>query len=163
MWSTLSCLSGCGSRAGGVGGDGGGGGGVSSSSLDALHDPGSQTNSPGSKPLSVELEGERIGWSSLHVEADNVEMNDDHVENNHNTQQSPRRPVDTTDGDERHPNGPTEPPDEEKGADGGYGEQEVKLTVKHVETNELGRVEGEEVEHIEGVEDVKDAESRESR
>ncbi|KIJ12481.1 hypothetical protein PAXINDRAFT_14681 [Paxillus involutus ATCC 200175] len=119
---------------------------------DALHDPGGQTNSPGSKPPSVGLEGERIKWSSLHVET-----------NDHNTQQLPRRPVGTTDGDERCPNGPTEPPDEEKGADGGYSEQEVELTVEHVETNEPGRVEVKEVEHIKGVEDVKDVESRESR
>ncbi|KIJ04889.1 hypothetical protein PAXINDRAFT_21824, partial [Paxillus involutus ATCC 200175] len=91
---------------------------------DTLHDPGSQTNSPGSKPLSVGLKGERIRWLSLHVEADNVETNDDRVENDHDTQQSPKRPVGMTDGNKRHPNGPTEPPDEEKGADGGYGEQE---------------------------------------
>ncbi|KIJ06171.1 hypothetical protein PAXINDRAFT_20623 [Paxillus involutus ATCC 200175] len=124
---------------------------------DALHDPGGQTNSPGSKPPSVGLEGERIRQSSLHVEADDVETNDDCVENDHDTQQSPRRPVGMPDGDTRHPNGPTEPPDEEKGADGGYSEQEVESTVEHVETNEPGRVEVEEVEH------VKDIESRESR
>ncbi|KIJ11305.1 hypothetical protein PAXINDRAFT_15772 [Paxillus involutus ATCC 200175] len=85
---------------------------------DALHNPGGQMNSPGSKPPSVELEGERIRWSSLCVEADDVEMNNDSVENDHDTQQSPRRPVGTTDGDKRHPNGPTQPSDKEKGADG---------------------------------------------
>ncbi|KIJ16200.1 hypothetical protein PAXINDRAFT_11236 [Paxillus involutus ATCC 200175] len=130
---------------------------------DTLHDPGSQTNSPGSKPLSVGLKGERIRWLSLHVEADNVETNDDRVENDHNTQQSPKRPVGMTDGNERHPNGPTEPPDKEKGADRGYGEQEVKSTVEHIETNKPGRVEVEKVEHIEGVKDIKDVELRELR
>ncbi|KIJ09462.1 hypothetical protein PAXINDRAFT_17448 [Paxillus involutus ATCC 200175] len=105
---------------------------------DALHNPGGQTNSPGSEPLSVGLEGERIRRLSLHVEADDVETNNDCVENNHDTQQSPRRPVGTTDGNERCPNGPTEPPDKEKWADGGYSKQEVKLMVEHVEMNEPG-------------------------
>ncbi|KIJ10231.1 hypothetical protein PAXINDRAFT_16736 [Paxillus involutus ATCC 200175] len=100
-----------------------------------LHDPGGQTNSPGSKPPSVRLEGERIRLTSLYVEVDDVKTND------HDTQQSPRRPVGTPDGDTRRPNGPTEPPNEGKGADGGYGEQEVESTVGHVETNEPGRVE----------------------
>ncbi|KIJ10121.1 hypothetical protein PAXINDRAFT_16827 [Paxillus involutus ATCC 200175] len=101
---------------------------------DALHDPGGQTNSPGSKPLSVGLEGERIRRSSLHVEADDVEMNDDHVENGHDTQQSPRRPVGTTDSDERRPNGPTEPPDEEEWVDGRDGEVMGTSTIEKVES-----------------------------
>ncbi|KIJ07005.1 hypothetical protein PAXINDRAFT_19795 [Paxillus involutus ATCC 200175] len=121
---------------------------------DAVHDPGGEMN----KPPSVRLEGESGRRSSLHVETD-----DDHAEDDDHTQPPSRHPVGTTDGDKRRSNGPTEPPDEEKGADGGYGEQEVELTIKHVETTEPGRVEVEEVEHVEGVEDVKDVESRESR
>ncbi|KIJ08782.1 hypothetical protein PAXINDRAFT_18099 [Paxillus involutus ATCC 200175] len=136
---------------------------------DALHDPGGQTDAPDSVPPSVRLEGERIRLTSLYIEVDDAETDNDHPEDNdrdendHDTQQSPRRPVGTTDGDERRPNGPTEPPDEEKGADGGYGEQEVESTIKHVETTKPGQVEVKEVEHVEGVEDVKDVKSRESR
>jgi hypothetical protein len=100
---------------------------------------------------------------SLHVEADNVETNDDCVENDHDTQQSPKRPVGMTDSNERRPNGPTEPPDEEKGADGGYSKQEVKSMVKHIKTNEPGQVKVKEVEHIKGVKDIKDVELRELR
>ncbi|KIJ08147.1 hypothetical protein PAXINDRAFT_18692, partial [Paxillus involutus ATCC 200175] len=115
---------------------------------DALHDPGGQMNSPGSKPPSVGLEGERIRRSSLHVEADDVKTNDDRVENGHNTQQSPRRPVGTTDGDERRPNGPTEPPDEEEWADGRDGEVTGTSTIEKVESR---------------VDPVENAESKSSR
>ncbi|KIJ12073.1 hypothetical protein PAXINDRAFT_15101 [Paxillus involutus ATCC 200175] len=125
---------------------------------DALHNPGGQMNSPGSKPPSVELKGERIRWSSLHVKADDIETNNDRVENDHDTQQSPRRPVGTTDGNKRHPNRPTEPPDKEKGVDGGYSEQEVELTVKHIETNEVKGT-----STVKEVKDIKDIKSRESR
>ncbi|KIJ09204.1 hypothetical protein PAXINDRAFT_17700 [Paxillus involutus ATCC 200175] len=59
---------------------------------DALHDPGGQTNSPGSKPPSVQLEGERIRLMSLYVEVDDAETVDDHTHE------------------------PTEPLDEEKGS-----------------------------------------------
>ncbi|KIJ05417.1 hypothetical protein PAXINDRAFT_21323 [Paxillus involutus ATCC 200175] len=74
---------------------------------DNVHDPDAQTKkppsvrlegesdetvAPGSKPPSVGLEGERIRQSSLHVEADDVKTNNDCVENDHDTQQSPRRP-----------------------------------------------------------------------
>ncbi|KIJ11665.1 hypothetical protein PAXINDRAFT_15481 [Paxillus involutus ATCC 200175] len=44
---------------------------------DAMHDPGSETDSPGNKPPSVQLEGESSKWSSLHIETDDVETEDD--------------------------------------------------------------------------------------
>ncbi|KIJ12433.1 hypothetical protein PAXINDRAFT_14757 [Paxillus involutus ATCC 200175] len=76
---------------------------------DALHDPGGQTDAPDSVPPSVRLEGERNRRTSLNIEVDDVETDDNH------TQQPSRHPVGTTDGDERRPSEPTEPPDEEEG------------------------------------------------
>ncbi|KAF8834520.1 hypothetical protein BDN67DRAFT_1016429 [Paxillus ammoniavirescens] len=85
---------------------------------DALHDPGGQTVAPEDKPPSVRLEGESGKALSLYVEANHVEVDNvdiGTVNHDHDTQQSPRRPVGTPDGDEHHPNGPTEPPDEKEG------------------------------------------------
>ncbi|KIJ09850.1 hypothetical protein PAXINDRAFT_17104, partial [Paxillus involutus ATCC 200175] len=86
---------------------------------DALHDPGGQTDAPDSVPLSVRLEGERNRLTSLYVEVDHVETDDDHAEDDDHAQQPSRHPVGTTDGDERRPSEPTEPPDEK------HGEREV--------------------------------------
>ncbi|KIJ09605.1 hypothetical protein PAXINDRAFT_17310 [Paxillus involutus ATCC 200175] len=154
---------------------------------DALHDQEGETVSPGSVPPSVRLEGERIRLTSPYIEVDDVEattpdskppsirlkgesgkqsslnVKSTDVEDDPDDQTTPRDPAGMQDGDMRPPNGPTEPPDEEKGADGGYGEQEVESTIKHVETTEPGRVEVEEVKHVEGVEDVKDVETNASR
>ncbi|KIJ14747.1 hypothetical protein PAXINDRAFT_12575 [Paxillus involutus ATCC 200175] len=104
---------------------------------DALHDPGGQTDAPGSQPPSVRLEGEKDKASSLYVEADHVEADNDDVgtvDHGHDTQQSPRRPVGTPDGDKRRPNGPTEPPDEKEGDRGVDGESSRVGGVEGVET-----------------------------
>ncbi|KIJ05132.1 hypothetical protein PAXINDRAFT_21586 [Paxillus involutus ATCC 200175] len=85
---------------------------------DALHNPGGQTDAPGSQPPSIRLEGEKDKASSLYVEADHVEADNNDVgtvDHDHDTQQSPRRPVGTPDGDKRRPSEPTEPPDEKHG------------------------------------------------
>jgi hypothetical protein len=79
---------------------------------DAVHDPGGETDTPGSLPLSVRLEGERNKAMSLYVKANDVRT----VDYDHNTQQLPRRPVGTPDGDKCRPNEPTEPPNKEEGA-----------------------------------------------
>ncbi|KIJ08946.1 hypothetical protein PAXINDRAFT_17956, partial [Paxillus involutus ATCC 200175] len=130
---------------------------------DDVHDPGGQTDAPDSVPPSVRLEGEKIRRTSLRVELTDVETNDvdetsaeeaGRPPGQSKARKPPRDPVGTPDGDTRRPNGPTKPPDEEEGADGGDGEQEVESTVGHVETNELGRVE------VEGVENVETKESR---
>ncbi|KIJ19289.1 hypothetical protein PAXINDRAFT_7789 [Paxillus involutus ATCC 200175] len=110
---------------------------------DALHDPGSQTDAPGSQPPSVRLEGEKDKASSLYVEANHVEADDDDdgtVDHDHDTQQSPRRPVGTPDGDKRRPNGPTEPPDEKEGDRGVDGESSRVGGVEGVETQTSRRV-----------------------
>ncbi|KIJ15692.1 hypothetical protein PAXINDRAFT_11292 [Paxillus involutus ATCC 200175] len=115
---------------------------------DALHDPGSQTDTPDSVPPSVQLEGEKIRSLSLYVEADDInETDDDKVEVNHKTQKLPQDPVGTQDGNERCPDGPTEPPDKEEGGRRensklrveGRGSEEVetsKSTAEHVEKRE---------------------------
>ncbi|KIJ10654.1 hypothetical protein PAXINDRAFT_16371 [Paxillus involutus ATCC 200175] len=128
-----------------------------------VHDPGGQMDAPESVPPSVRLEGEKIRCTSLRVELTDVETNDvDETSaeearrppGQSKARKPPRDPVGTPDGDTRRPNGPTKPPDEEEGADGGDGEQEVESTVGHVETNEPGRVE------VEGVKNVETKESR---
>ncbi|KIJ07197.1 hypothetical protein PAXINDRAFT_19600 [Paxillus involutus ATCC 200175] len=86
---------------------------------DALHDPGGQTDAPDSVPPSVRIEGERNRLTSLYVEVNHVETDDDHAEDDDHTQPPSRHPVGTTDGDERRPSEPTEPPDEK------HGEREV--------------------------------------
>ncbi|KIJ07342.1 hypothetical protein PAXINDRAFT_19455, partial [Paxillus involutus ATCC 200175] len=125
---------------------------------DDVHDPGGQTDAPDSVPPSVRLEGEKIRRTSLCVELTDVETNDvdetsaeeaGRPPGQSKARKPPRDPVGTPDGDTRRPNGPTKPPDEEEGADGGDGEQEVESTVGHVETNEPGRVEVEGVENVE--------------
>ncbi|KIJ15256.1 hypothetical protein PAXINDRAFT_11798 [Paxillus involutus ATCC 200175] len=80
---------------------------------DAMHNPGGEMVSPGSLPPSVWLKGERNKVMSLYVKADNVGT----VDYNHDTQQLPRKPMGMPDGDERRPNKPTEPPDEEEGGE----------------------------------------------
>ncbi|KAF8833195.1 hypothetical protein BDN67DRAFT_1017842 [Paxillus ammoniavirescens] len=101
---------------------------------------------PEDKPPSVQLEGESGKASSLYVEADHVEADDADVgmvNHDHNTQQSPRRPVGMPDGDEHRPNRPTEPPDEKEGereVDGELGEKsKVEMRADKVETKELRR------------------------
>ncbi|KAF8837634.1 hypothetical protein BDN67DRAFT_1013711 [Paxillus ammoniavirescens] len=117
---------------------------------DALHNPGGETDASGSIPPSVRLEGEKIRPSSLYVKAIHVETDDNDVQDDHNdhdTQQSPRRPVGTPDSDEHRPNGPTEPPDEKDGerevdselGDKSKVEMRVEM-VERVETKELSRV-----------------------
>ncbi|KAF8837096.1 hypothetical protein BDN67DRAFT_1014122 [Paxillus ammoniavirescens] len=64
-----------------------------------MHDPGSHTNAPDSIPPSP----------------DNIKTNGDHVEEDHDDQQTPRGPVGMADGDECCPNEPTEPPDKKEG------------------------------------------------
>ncbi|KIJ08863.1 hypothetical protein PAXINDRAFT_18029 [Paxillus involutus ATCC 200175] len=124
---------------------------------DAVHDPGVETDSPGNKPPSVRLEGESGKRSSRHVETD-----DDHVEVDHDTQLTPRSPVGTPDGDERRPNGPTEPPDEVEGGRGGIGEPRGTSRVETVESRESRRVDQPEDERVEpgdrGVEETKSKE-----
>ncbi|KIJ04995.1 hypothetical protein PAXINDRAFT_21725, partial [Paxillus involutus ATCC 200175] len=114
---------------------------------DALHDPGGQTDAPDSVPPSVRLEGERNRLTSLYVEVDHVETDDDHAEDDDHAQQPSRHPVGTPDGDERRPSEPTEPPDEKDGereVDGELGvKSKVKTrveTVKGVEPNASRRV-----------------------
>ncbi|KIJ13592.1 hypothetical protein PAXINDRAFT_13553 [Paxillus involutus ATCC 200175] len=109
----------------------------------AVHDPGGETDAPGSQPPSVRLEGEKDKALSLYVEAYHVEADDDDagtVDHDHDTQQSPRRPVGMPDGDEPRPNGPTEPPDEKEGDRGVDGESSRVEGVEGVETQTSSRV-----------------------
>ncbi|KIJ06426.1 hypothetical protein PAXINDRAFT_20385 [Paxillus involutus ATCC 200175] len=123
---------------------------------DALHDPGGQTDAPDSVPPSVRLEGERNRLTSLYVEVDHVETDDDHAEDDDHAQQPSRHPVGTTDGDERRPSEPTEPPDEKEGereVDGELGDKsKVETRVEMVEgvgTKKSRRVDKPEVEEVE--------------
>ncbi|KIJ13525.1 hypothetical protein PAXINDRAFT_13642 [Paxillus involutus ATCC 200175] len=104
---------------------------------DAVHDPGGETDAPGSQPPSVRLEGEKDKALSLYVEANHDEADDHDVGTvDHDTQQSPRRPVGTQDGDTRPPSEPTEPPDEKERERGVDGEFRGTSTVEEVETVE---------------------------
>ncbi|KIJ11311.1 hypothetical protein PAXINDRAFT_15779 [Paxillus involutus ATCC 200175] len=89
-------------------------------------------------PYDKELSGERP-TPSLRLERErNRPLRstvDTKVEDNHDTQQSPRRPVGMTDSDERHPNEPTEPPDKKEGERGANNELRDKTTIKNVETD----------------------------
>ncbi|KIJ08005.1 hypothetical protein PAXINDRAFT_18829 [Paxillus involutus ATCC 200175] len=119
---------------------------------DDVHDPGGQTDAPDSVPPSVRLEGEKIRRTSLRVELTDVETSDvdetsaeeaGRPPGQSKARKPPRDPVGTPDGDSRRPNGPTEPPDEEKGARRGNGEMKVNRrveTVEEVETEESRRV-----------------------
>ncbi|KIJ10219.1 hypothetical protein PAXINDRAFT_16729 [Paxillus involutus ATCC 200175] len=109
---------------------------------DALHDPGGETDVPGSLPPSVQLEGEKIRCTSLHVKLTDVEMNDvdetsaeedGRPPGQSKARKPPRDPVGTPDGNMRRPNGPTEPPDEEEWADGRDGEVTGTSTTEKVE------------------------------
>ncbi|KIJ08169.1 hypothetical protein PAXINDRAFT_18670, partial [Paxillus involutus ATCC 200175] len=75
--------------------------------------------------------------TSLNVDVVDVETDDNHAEDDDHTQQPSRHPVGTPDGDLRRPNGPTEPPDEEKGARRGNGEMKVDRRVETVEEVEM--------------------------
>ncbi|KIJ16146.1 hypothetical protein PAXINDRAFT_11189 [Paxillus involutus ATCC 200175] len=125
-----------------------------------VHDPGGETDAPGSQPPSVQLEGEKDKASSLYIEADDIDVGT--VNHDHDTQQSPRRPVGTPDGDECRPNGPTEPPDEVEGGRGGNSEPRGTSRVETVELRELRRVDQPEDERVEpgdrGVEETKSKE-----
>ncbi|KIJ05642.1 hypothetical protein PAXINDRAFT_21119, partial [Paxillus involutus ATCC 200175] len=68
---------------------------------DAVHDPGDETDAPDSVPPSVRLEGERNRRTSLNVDVDVVETDDNHAEDDDHTQQPSRHPVGTPDGDLR--------------------------------------------------------------
>ncbi|KIJ15060.1 hypothetical protein PAXINDRAFT_11980 [Paxillus involutus ATCC 200175] len=110
---------------------------------DAMNDPGSEMDAPGSQPPSVWLKGEKDKALSLYVEADHVEADDDNaktvnatVKEDQDDQIPPRDPVGTQDGDMRCPNEPTEPPDEEEGARGGNGELRRIKMVEDVELKE---------------------------
>ncbi|KAF8832993.1 hypothetical protein BDN67DRAFT_986322, partial [Paxillus ammoniavirescens] len=89
-------------------------------------------------PRVYSSRGRRIGQTSLNIEVNEVEMDDDHVEEDHNTQTAPRDPVGTPDGIERHPDEPPEPPDNKEG-DKSKVEMRVE-TVKQVEMKELSPV-----------------------
>ncbi|KIJ10059.1 hypothetical protein PAXINDRAFT_16906 [Paxillus involutus ATCC 200175] len=109
---------------------------------DAVHDPGGDMKTPDSKPPSIRLEGESGKQSSRHVE-----MDDDHAKDDDHTQQPSRHPVGTMDGDKRHPNGPTEPPDEVERGQGGNSEpredERVESGDRGVEEMKSKEVEGE--------------------
>ncbi|KAF8841209.1 hypothetical protein BDN67DRAFT_1010771 [Paxillus ammoniavirescens] len=84
---------------------------------DTLHDPDGEMK----VTLSVQLKGERIEDLSRYIELTDIKTNDvDAEEDRRPPDQSKmkkpsRNPVGTTDGDERCPNEPTEPPDKEEG------------------------------------------------
>ncbi|KIK96299.1 hypothetical protein PAXRUDRAFT_10901 [Paxillus rubicundulus Ve08.2h10] len=80
---------------------------------DIMHNPGGSMDSPGSQPLSVQLEEEKCKRASLYVEPTDVDMDDD----------------------ECSPNEPTEPPDEKEGGQGQDGKGTP--TVKNVEGVEV--------------------------
>jgi hypothetical protein len=91
---------------------------------DALHNPDGKTK----VTPSVRLEGERIEGSSRYVELTDIETNninakeDGRPPDQLKTKKPSRNPVGTTDGNERRPNEPTEPPDKEEGEQRGNGE-----------------------------------------
>jgi hypothetical protein len=111
----------------------------------AQHDPGGETKAP----PSVWLEEESKVESSRHVEPTDVKMNDVDVEGHRDTQKEPRDPVGTTDGDERHPSVPTEPPNKEGAAKCLSGELRVKSTVERARESSR-KVEGKRRSQSEG-------------
>ncbi|KIJ04346.1 hypothetical protein PAXINDRAFT_22366 [Paxillus involutus ATCC 200175] len=118
---------------------------------DAQHDPGGETKAP----PSVWLEAEGKVESSRHVEPTDVKMNDVDVEGHRDTQKEPRDPVGTTDGDERHPSVPTEPPDKEGAAKRLSGELRVKSTVERARESSR-KVEGKRRSQSEGEDGLRD-------
>ncbi|KAF8834432.1 hypothetical protein BDN67DRAFT_1016511 [Paxillus ammoniavirescens] len=86
---------------------------------------------------SVWLEGESSKQANLYVKPGDVKTDDVDVEDDHNTQRTPRNPVGTTDGDAHRPSEPTEPPDEEEGEQGRVDE----LRVEDVKSRESRQVE----------------------
>ncbi|KAF8836634.1 hypothetical protein BDN67DRAFT_983801 [Paxillus ammoniavirescens] len=100
--------------------------------VDAVHDPGGQTVEPEDKPPSVQLEGEKNKVTSLNVKVNNVEMDNDHTKVDNDKLKLPQDPVGMTDGNERRPNEPTEPPDKKEGKRGVDGESTVESTVERV-------------------------------
>ncbi|KIJ10858.1 hypothetical protein PAXINDRAFT_16192 [Paxillus involutus ATCC 200175] len=99
------------------------------------------------KPPSIWLEGETNMETSRYVEKDE----DDH--------QPSRNPVGTTDGDERRPNEPTEPPDEE-GERRGDGERRRVEDVMTDESSRFDEPEDEGVERDEPGDEGNEVESR---
>jgi hypothetical protein len=77
---------------------------------DTVHDPGSEMK----KSPSVQLKGKRSKATSLNIEPNNIETDDDEVKGHHNVQKPPKDPVGMSDSNKHHPNRPTEPPDEEE-------------------------------------------------
>ncbi|KAF8833198.1 hypothetical protein BDN67DRAFT_986181, partial [Paxillus ammoniavirescens] len=100
---------------------------------DAVHNPGGKMK----VPPSIRLEGE---------------SNDIDVEDDHNTQRTPRNPVGTTDGDAHRPSEPTEPPDEEEGEQGRVDESRVE-DVESRESTQVGEPGDEGVERTKTRED----------
>ncbi|KIJ08523.1 hypothetical protein PAXINDRAFT_18350 [Paxillus involutus ATCC 200175] len=125
---------------------------------DAVHDPGDETDTPGSQPPSVRLEGEKDKALSLYVEAYHIEADDNDigmVDHDHDTQQSPRRPVGTPDGNEHRPSKPTEPPDEKEGGQGVDDEGVVDKS-REVKGQIEGQSEGEDGDPNGGTNDNED-------
>ncbi|KIJ09950.1 hypothetical protein PAXINDRAFT_16988 [Paxillus involutus ATCC 200175] len=92
---------------------------------DAVHDPGGKTDTPGSVPPSVWLEGERNRATSLNVETDDNEVDE---------MKPSRNPVGTTDGDACRPSEPTEPPDKKEGERGVDTKSRDKTMVENIES-----------------------------
>ncbi|KAF8835031.1 hypothetical protein BDN67DRAFT_1015911 [Paxillus ammoniavirescens] len=109
---------------------------------DTMHDPGGETVSPGSLPLSIQLEGERDNKASQYVELMDVKPTD--IEMNakvdNNELKLPRDPVVTQDSDKHCPNESTEPPDEEEGAQGGNDKVKVKLRIEEVKSSQVNKL-----------------------
>ncbi|KIK76525.1 hypothetical protein PAXRUDRAFT_18146 [Paxillus rubicundulus Ve08.2h10] len=116
--------------------------------VDIAHDTGSGTDSPGSQPLSLGLEGEKHRWPACHVKPMDAnsckppsvgfegERNQEtspcaKVDGHRGDQKMPRGTVGTMDGEEHGPNKPTEPLDEKEGGRGRDGEG--TLTVENIE------------------------------
>ncbi|KIJ21289.1 hypothetical protein PAXINDRAFT_5472 [Paxillus involutus ATCC 200175] len=66
---------------------------------------------------------------------DDAKTDDNHPEDDNHTQQPSRHPVDMMDSDKHRPSEPTEPLDEEKGAQRENGKVRGTLTVEEVESN----------------------------
>ncbi|KAF8836669.1 hypothetical protein BDN67DRAFT_1014489 [Paxillus ammoniavirescens] len=67
-------------------------------------------------------------------------MDDNHAKVDNNKSKPPQDPVGTTDGNERRPNEPTEPPDEKEGEQGVDSESTVESTVERVESKTSSQV-----------------------
>ncbi|KIK75207.1 hypothetical protein PAXRUDRAFT_173475, partial [Paxillus rubicundulus Ve08.2h10] len=76
---------------------------------DIVHDPGSGTDSPGSQPLSVGLEGEKHRWPACHVKPMDTDSPCAKVDGHRGNQKTPRGTVGTMDSDKHGPNEPRAP------------------------------------------------------